>query len=286
MIQRSAAWLVFLLPTVLVADEVTLRGGGKVRGVIVEDTPEVIVLETGPGRVTVPRSRVASVRKSASDLAAYYERASRLAPGDVSGWTALAAWAAERGLGTQSQEAYGRVYRLDPDSSEANRALGRVEMSGRWVTEDELNRSRGLVPFEGGWVTPGEREAVQEERAAESAAARATREADARAREAEARAREAEARARAAESEAYRNGNADAGIPLWPYVYGPVIVGPITTSRPPTMLTPPGATTPPSSSTTHPAPRPRPPTIQPDTPPPPAPRSPPPGAVSRDHRND
>ena len=284
---RSAAWLVFLLPTVLSADEVTLRGGGKVRGVIVEDTPEAIVLETGPGRVTIPRSRVASVRKTASDLAAYYERASRLAPADVTGWTALAAWAAERGLGTQSQEAYGRVYRLDPDSSEANRALGRVEMSGRWVTEDEFNRARGLVPFEGGWVTPGEREAVQEERAAEAASVRAGREADARAREAEARAREAEARARAAESDAYRNENAETGIPLWPYVYGPVIVGPITTSRPPTMLPPSSATTPPASSSNQPPPRQRPPTTaHRDTPPPPAPRSAPAGAVSRDNRKD
>ncbi|PYQ22035.1 MAG: hypothetical protein DMF79_06805, partial [Acidobacteria bacterium] len=124
--KASAAWLVFLLPMVVGADEVTLRGGGKVRGVIVESTPESLVLETGPGRVTIPRSRVASIRETASDLAAYYERAAGLAPGDVAGWTALAAWAAEHGLGTQSREAYGRVFQLNPDSSEANRALGRV----------------------------------------------------------------------------------------------------------------------------------------------------------------
>ncbi len=158
-------------------------------------------------------------------------------------------------------------------------------MSGHWVTEDEFNRSRGLVPFEGGWVTPGERDSVQEERAAETAAVRAAREADARAREAEARAREAEARARAAESETYRNEGADRGIPLWPYVYGPVIVGPIA-SRPPTMLPLPGATTPPPSGSTNLPPRPTPrTTVRPDPPPPPAARSEPPGAVSRDKKN-
>src|SRR5438093_13060758 len=100
--KASAAWLVFLLPMVVGADEVTLRGGGKVRGVIVENTPESIVLETGPGLVTIPRSRVVSIRESASDLAAYYERAARLEPHDVGGWTALARWAAGHGLGTQS----------------------------------------------------------------------------------------------------------------------------------------------------------------------------------------
>ncbi len=272
----SAAWLVLLLPIVVGADEVTLRGGGKVRGVIVESTLESIVVETGPGRVTIPRSRVASVRESASDLATYYERAASLEPGDVGGWTALARWAAERGLGTQSQEAYRRVADLDPGHPEANRALGRVEMGGRWVTEDEANRAKGLVPFEGGWVTPAEREAIQQERSADSAAVRTAREAEARAREADARAREAEARARAAESDAYRNQSGYGGIPLWPYVYGPVIVGPIT-SRPPTTMPPPPPTTQP--------PRPKPIVVPRDTSPPPAPRREAPAGVSRDKRD-
>jgi hypothetical protein len=272
----SAAWLVLLLPIVVSADEVTLRGGGKVRGVIVESTLESIVVETGPGRVTIPRSRVASVRESASDLATYYERAASLEPGDVGGWTALARWAAERGLGTQSQEAYHRVADLDPGHPEANRALGRVEMGGRWVTEDEANRAKGLVPFEGGWVTPAEREVIQQDRAADSAAVRTAREAEARAREADARAREAEARARAAESDAYRNQSGYGGIPLWPYVYGPVIVGPIT-SRPPTTMPPPPPTTQP--------PRPKPTVVPRDTSPPPAPRREAPAGVSRDKRD-
>jgi hypothetical protein len=272
----SAAWLVLLLPIVVSADEVTLRGGGKVRGVIVESTLESIVVETGPGRVTIPRSRVASVRESASDLATYYERAASLEPGDVGGWTALARWAAERGLGTQSQEAYHRVADLDPGHPEANRALGRVEMGGRWVTEDEANRAKGLVPFEGGWVTPAEQEVIQQERAADSAAVRTAREAEARAREADARAREAEARARAAESDAYRNQSGYGGIPLWPYVYGPVIVGPIT-SRPPTTMPPPPPTTQP--------PRPKPTVVPRDTSPPPAPRREAPAGVSRDKRD-
>jgi len=276
MIRRSAAWLVFLLPMVVSADEVMLRGGGKVRGVIVESTPESIVLETGPGRVTIPRSRVASVRESASDLATYYERAASLEPGDVGGWTALARWAAERGLGTQSQEAYRRVADLDPGHPEANRALGRVEMGGLWVTEDEANRAKGLVPFDGRYVTPAERDVLEQERAADSAAVRTAREAEARAREAEARAREAEARAHAAERDAYRNENGDGAIPLWPYVYGPVIVGPITT-RPPITLPSPLPTTRP--------PRPKPTVVPRDAPPSPAPRRETPAAVSRDQRD-
>ena len=43
-----------LLASTAWADEVHMRNGGVVRGVIVERTAEVVVIETGPGRVTLP----------------------------------------------------------------------------------------------------------------------------------------------------------------------------------------------------------------------------------------
>lgn len=264
MTRPSGAWLAFLLPGVAAADEVLLRGGGKVTGVIVERTARSIVIETWPGRVAVPLARVESIREAASDLAAYQERAASLAYDDVAGWIELARWAAERDLGTRSRDAYRRVLELDPGHPEANQALGRVEMDGRWVSEEEANRANGLLPFEGGWVTPAEREATLRERAEESAAAREAREAEARAREAEARAREAEARAQAAEAEAAGGAEGAGGIPLWPYVYGPVLV-------PPFVPQPPADPPPPPPPPPRP-PRPRPNTPGVDRPPRPAPR--------------
>jgi hypothetical protein len=245
--------LVLLLPAALAADEVTLRGGGKVSGVIVERTATVVVLETGPGRVSVPLARIQSIRETASDLGAFNERAARLAHGDAKGWAELARWAADRDLATQSREAYEHVLALDPSQPEANRALGRVQLDGRWVTEAEANRARGLVPFEGGWVTPAERQSLIQERALESASARAAREAESRVREAEARAREAEARARAAETGAQSTNDSGTGLPLWPYVFGGggLIVRPMVRSTPPPPpppTTPPPAVRPPTAS--------------------------------------
>ena len=98
----------------------------------------------------------------------------------------------------------------DPSYREANAALGRVEVDGTWMGEDEAYRARGYVSFEGRWVTPPEHEALVRERAAEEASERETREAGLRVREAEARAREAEARAREAEAAAQP---VDGGIP-------------------------------------------------------------------------
>ena len=215
------AWLnrraaIGLVTTGLVAatassDEILLRNGGRVSGVIVERTRDAIVVETGPGRVTLSMALVQKVVEGRSALEAYHERAAALEPGDVEGWGVLAGWAAERDMLTQSREAWQRVLAADPSHTQANAALGRVEVDGTWMGEAEAYRARGYVSFEGRWVTPAEHEALVRERAAEEASERETREAGLRVREAEARAREAEARAREAEAAAQP---VDGGIPL------------------------------------------------------------------------
>jgi hypothetical protein len=198
-------------------DEVLLRGGGRVSGVVVEQSARAVVIETGPGRVTLPMSRVLKVVESRSALAEFQERASALAANDVAGWTALARWAGDRELVTSSRSAWQRVLALDPQHPEANAALGRVSVDGTWMPADEAYRARGLVEYEGRWMTPAEHEAALRERALDQAAELQAREADARIREAEARAREAEARAAEAESSAE---SSQGGIPLLPYGYG------------------------------------------------------------------
>jgi len=251
-------------------DEIFLRGGGRVSGVVVERTSQAIVVETGPGRVTLSMALVEKVVEGRSALEAHHERAAALEPGDVEGWAALARWAAVRDLLTQSREAWQRVLAADPSHPEANAALGRVEVDGTWMGEAEAYRARGYVSFEGRWVTPAEHEALVRERALEEQAARERREAELRVREAEARAREAEARALEAEAAAQP---ADEGIPLWwgwgwgGYLppTGPWVPGP----HPP--HTPGGSGRP--GPHPHPTPAPQP-TAQPS--PPPSPPPPPP----------
>jgi hypothetical protein len=187
------------------ADDVFLRGGGRLSGVVVERTKDKVVVETGPGLVTMPMSRVERIVESRSSLEAYQERVAALAPGDVPGWADLARWAAEHDLLTQSRRAWQRVLAADPSHPEANAALGRVQQDGAWMTSDEAYRARGYVEYAGRWVTPAEHEALLRERAAEEQAARERREATARAEQEEAWAREQRAAAQSADS---------GGIPL------------------------------------------------------------------------
>jgi hypothetical protein len=205
------------------SDEILLKNGGRVNGVIVERTASAIVMETGPGRVTLSMARVEKVVEGRSALEAYHERIERLAPGDVGGWAAIARWAGERDMQTQSREAWQRVLAINPSDPEANAALGRVELDGAWMGEAEAYRARGYVSFEGRWITPAEHEALVRERATEEASEREAREASLRVREAEARAREAEARAREAEVGAQP---ADGGIPYgWGWGGGVLLPG-------------------------------------------------------------
>lgn len=201
-----------------VADVVHLHGGGRIEGQVVAERPDAIVVEVSAGRLTLPRHRVAKVVLGTSALAGYRARAARLAAGDVQGWLALAAWARANDLLTQERAALEHVLEVDPANAIANRALGHVMVSGRWVTADEGHRARGFVQFEGAWVRPEERQVILEERAARAAEQRERAEAEARVREAEARARVAEAEARRLEAEE-RQAEDAGGIP-YPFVFG------------------------------------------------------------------
>jgi hypothetical protein len=214
--------LLALSPSLAHADSVFLKSGGEIKGEVVEQRADAVVLEVGPGRITVPMKNVARIVSSTTDLGLYHARAAALASRDVPGWLSLAAWARKHDLATQARDAYEHVLAMDPTNADAQLALGNVRLGDRWVSGAEANRARGLVEFEGTWMTPEERQLRFEERAAADQERQAMREGDARAREAEARAREATARAEAAEADARqaRDGQAaDSGIPLG-YGYG------------------------------------------------------------------
>jgi hypothetical protein len=208
----AVAGVLILVASTATADEIQLRHGGRISGVLVEKTEKTLTIDTGPGRVTLPLALVEKIVEGRSVLAVWQERAAALAASDAQGWAALARWAGERDLPTQERIAWQHVLAVDPGNAEANAAVGRVLLDGTWVSQEDAYRAQGLVPFEGRWVTRPEYESVLQQQAAENASQLQQREAQVRLREAEARAREAEAHAREAESAPSSEGG---GIPLW-----------------------------------------------------------------------
>lgn len=183
-----------LATTPALGDELFLKGGGRITGEIVKETEAAVTVDIGAGTMTVKKSSVVRVERSASPLQDYRAQAASLAPEDVEGWRKLGRWAAGQGLNTQAREAFTQVKAIVPDDTEANRALGLVLLDGHWVTEKESFTARGFVEFEGEWMEPAERQAIVEERRAMDEADRqelaALIEAD-RAAQAEQEAREA-----------------------------------------------------------------------------------------------
>jgi hypothetical protein len=207
------------------ADEVILKNGGRLLGEIREQRPDAVVVETGPGLVTVPMSSVARVVTTTSSLSTYRARAARLRSNDAEGWFELALWASAEGLNTQARQALAQVLAINPNHAGAHQASGHLLQDGRWMTPEESYRARGFVPFEGAWVSPAEREAIVTERAAAIEERRLRAEADARVREAEARARVAEAEAQRALLDSQAATEAG-GIPYpWVLGGGGVVVG-------------------------------------------------------------
>ena len=202
------------------ADEIHMKGGGRVSGRIVERTATRVAIETGPGRVTLPLSRVERIVEGRSALEVFAERAEGPGAGDVVGWAELARWAEERDLLTQARVAWQRVLATDPTNPEANAGLGRVALDGVWMSSDDAYRARGYVSYEGRWLTPAEHEAALREREADAAASLQMREASLRVQEAEARVREAEARAREAEAAVDQSGGIPLGYAYGGYAYG------------------------------------------------------------------
>ena len=74
-----------LLPLLLIAvsasaDDVYLKGAGKVSGRIVSQTETSIQVDVGAGTITVPMSRVDRIESGRTALDEYAERAARIGP--------------------------------------------------------------------------------------------------------------------------------------------------------------------------------------------------------------
>jgi hypothetical protein len=202
-----------LISAPLLADEVYLKGGGQISGEIVRQDATSVTIDIGAGTLGVQRSNVVRIEEGASPLQEYRTRAAAIPPGDAEAWRVLARWAGGQGLATQARDAWSKVVKILPADAEANRALGRVQMDGRWVSEEESYLARGFVKFEGEWMKPDERQAILATRQARAEADRQALDAQLRAQQQAAADQQARERA---EHDAYWNNDfPESGDPVY-----------------------------------------------------------------------
>ena len=161
---KRAFLAIVLLAVPVCADEVLMKGGGRLTGQISSQTEEAVTIDIGAGTMTVPMSSVVDIKRGASPLAEYRDRAAKLSPDAIEGWRELGRWANRHGLSVQAHEAYRKVRAANPNDLDANRALGLVLYEGTWMSEEDSYKARGYVKHGSDWMSPAERDAMIRER--------------------------------------------------------------------------------------------------------------------------
>jgi hypothetical protein len=223
----AALFLALLFRAPGFADTVYLTNGRSFEGVIAEETDSGVKIQMPGGSLSLPRSHVLRVEKSASDFAEYLKRKGALqrAGAGAGEWVKLAQWAKSQGLEQGMREAALAAADLEPRAEGVApllRANGYVldAQLDRWIPYADSMRRRGLVQWNGQWISREEQaerlRAQQEETARHNADRAAFRVAQATqaAREAELALAEIELRARLSQPSTE---SATYGIPLYAY---------------------------------------------------------------------
>lgn len=138
------------------ADEVLLKNGRVLEGVVVEESASQVVIEVAAGKMTLPRSMVETVEITTSRVSEYQRRADALAADDVEGWLRLAFWARDHRLDTKGRLALDRVLAIDPAhlvTRELLGLLGREDPAEPYAVAPERWTSDGGA-LEAPWTAP------------------------------------------------------------------------------------------------------------------------------------
>jgi hypothetical protein len=156
--------LVLACSSLALADEVVLRNGHRVIGIQTEEKDRIVV-ETGYGTVSYPRTEVVSVTKGDTPLHAWPVRYAEIEKStNAADFTKLAEWARENGMPKYVRPLMQRAIELDADNAEARAALGFVRHEGRWIPQHELRKKQGQVQEGGRWMDKLERELAERRR--------------------------------------------------------------------------------------------------------------------------
>lgn len=157
MIERATIpFLAFLLSALAAAsaDLIHLTDGRTLHGTLGEERADEVQIRLKQGSVWVKRAEVRSV-ETLSDLREQYARQrAALGAKDAAGHFALAGWCVECDLNDEARAEWEATVAADPAHEAAHKALGHVEVDGRWMPPEEARLKLGLVERDGAWVTP------------------------------------------------------------------------------------------------------------------------------------
>jgi tetratricopeptide (TPR) repeat protein len=141
-------------------DAVKILDGGIVRGEIIDETEDYILIRRKSGDIQqLSKERIESIERGPSFNEEFERRWKSLNERDVDGFFELGIWAEDRGRRTEAEKCYKRVIALNPDHEGARERLGHKKYKDKWYTnDDDYYKAMGMVKFGDLWVTPDEKE--------------------------------------------------------------------------------------------------------------------------------
>ena len=156
-----------LLGAPSLSDVFVLADGRRIQGVLMRETADTYVVQTGLGELKLARSEVVEILSGQTDREVFDERWEKTTT--APGFFELGNWASRKRLRSLAHKAWKKALELDADHAGAHRGLGHVLYKGEWMTPDERDRraaadeaaemgARGLVKYEDRWVTHEEKQ--------------------------------------------------------------------------------------------------------------------------------
>lgn len=143
------------------ADRISLRGGGEIRGKLVDDPDHKgkLLLFQLKGRtpLSLRREQITATVPEPSPLDEYVAR--RAGPRDTADAEfRLGEWCDGNKLPDLAVAHYEAAVKLDHDFAPAHEKLGHTLHDGKWLDADGLREAKGMVRFGGKWMTAEERD--------------------------------------------------------------------------------------------------------------------------------
>ena len=147
--KKAGFYAVFVVLIMLVtshADTIILNSGKSVKGEIVEETPDEVVVRQSSGVTTrISRDDIEEIVRTEDLLKECEKRLGKIERGDTQAMMNLATWCAEHGLKEQQRKLLEQILETEPENAEARRMLdileGRLPESAR----EEKKESDGIT---------------------------------------------------------------------------------------------------------------------------------------------
>jgi len=147
-------------------DVIFLDGGGKVKGTIIEENEDFIIVKTKAGEIPIKRERIERIEYGAGFQEEYQRRIDELDKEDPDAWYELGVWCRMKGYEKEAEDCFRKAIEIDPDHKESREELGYYKLEGKWVTEDEYWRAQGYEKYGGVWLPKEEVERLKTRRKA------------------------------------------------------------------------------------------------------------------------